>query len=51
VWRCSPHRPRAEKPDLAAILSNLQAREVLFIDEIHRMSPVIEKSSIRPWSF
>ena len=33
-----------EKPgDLAAILSNLQAREVLFIDEIHRMSPVIEE--------
>jgi Holliday junction DNA helicase RuvB len=27
--------------DVAAILSNLQAREVLFIDEIHRMSPVV----------
>ncbi len=36
--------PVLEKPgDLAAILSNLQAREVLFIDEIHRMSPVIEE--------
>ena len=33
-----------EKPgDLAGILSNLQAREVLFIDEIHRMSPAIEE--------
>lgn len=36
--------PVLEKPgDLAAILSNLQSREVLFIDEIHRMSPVIEE--------
>ena len=43
-----PMRPTAgpviEKPgDLAAMLSNLQAREVLFIDEIHRMSPAIEE--------
>ena len=43
-----PIRPTAgpviEKPgDLAAMLSNLQAREVLFIDEIHRMSPAIEE--------
>jgi Holliday junction DNA helicase RuvB len=43
-----PMRPTAgpviEKPgDLAAILSTLQAREVLFIDEIHRMSPAIEE--------
>ena len=29
--------------DLAAILSNLQAREVLFIDEVHRMAPAIEE--------
>src|SRR5215204_4288036 len=29
--------------DLAGILSNLQAREVLFIDEIHRMPPAIEE--------
>ena len=36
--------PVIEKPgDLAAILTNLQEREVLFIDEIHRMSPIIEE--------
>ena len=36
--------PVLEKPgDLAAILTNLQARDVLFIDEIHRMSPTIEE--------
>jgi holliday junction DNA helicase RuvB len=36
--------PVIEKPgDLAGILSNLQAREVLFIDEIHRMAPSIEE--------
>jgi Holliday junction DNA helicase RuvB len=36
--------PVLEKPgDLAAILTGLQAREVLFIDEIHRMSPAIEE--------
>ena len=29
--------------DLAALLTNLQARDVLFIDEIHRLSPVIEE--------
>ena len=29
--------------DLAALLTNLQEREVLFIDEIHRMSPLIEE--------
>jgi Holliday junction DNA helicase RuvB len=29
--------------DLAAMLSNLQEREVLFIDEVHRMSPAIEE--------
>ena len=27
--------------DLAAILTNLEANDVLFIDEIHRMSPVV----------
>ena len=33
-----------EKPgDLAGILTNLGDREVLFIDEIHRMSPTIEE--------
>ncbi len=36
--------PVLEKPgDLAAILTNLREREVLFIDEIHRMSPAIEE--------
>ena len=36
--------PVIERPgDLAAILSNLQAREALFIDEVHRMSPAIEE--------
>jgi len=29
--------------DLAAMLTNLQPREVLFIDEIHRLSPAIEE--------
>jgi Holliday junction DNA helicase RuvB len=33
-----------ERPgDLAAILTNLQAGDVLFIDEIHRLSPVVEE--------
>ncbi len=36
--------PVIERPgDLAAMLSALQAREVLFIDEVHRMSPAIEE--------
>jgi Holliday junction DNA helicase RuvB len=36
--------PVLERPgDLAAILTNLGEREVLFIDEIHRMSAVIEE--------
>src|SRR5919112_1286732 len=36
--------PVIERPgDLAAMLSNLQAREVLFIDEVHRMPPAIEE--------
>ena len=43
-----PIRPTAgpviEKAgDLAAMLTNLQARDVLFIDEIHRMAPTIEE--------
>ena len=29
--------------DLAAILTNLQPRDVLFIDEIHRLQPVVEE--------
>jgi Holliday junction DNA helicase RuvB len=36
--------PVIEKPgDLAAMLTNLQEREVLFIDEVHRMAPSIEE--------
>jgi len=36
--------PVLEKPgDLAAILTNLADHDVLFIDEIHRMAPVIEE--------
>ena len=36
--------PVLERPgDLAAILTNLKAREVLFIDEVHRMAPAIEE--------
>src|SRR5437762_13002001 len=36
--------PVLEKPgDLAAILTNLAERDVLFIDEIHRMTPTIEE--------
>ena len=30
--------------DLAAILTNLQERDVLFIDEVHRMQPAIEET-------
>src|SRR5436309_8857493 len=30
--------------DLAALLTNLEPRDVLFIDEIHRLSPVVEES-------
>ena len=29
--------------DLAALLTNLQPRDVLFIDEIHRLSPAVEE--------
>ena len=36
--------PVLEKPgDIAALLTNLQENDVLFIDEIHRLSPVIEE--------
>ena len=36
--------PELERPgDLAALLTNLQPRDVLFIDEIHRLSPVVEE--------
>jgi Holliday junction DNA helicase RuvB len=33
----------AKAGDLAAILTNLEPRDVLFIDEIHRLSPVVEE--------
>jgi len=33
----------AKAGDLAAILTNLQARDVLFIDEIHRLNPAVEE--------
>ena len=33
----------AKSGDLAALLTNLEAGDVLFIDEIHRMSPVVEE--------
>ena len=36
--------PAIERPgDLAALLSNLEAGDVLFIDEIHRLSPSVEE--------
>jgi Holliday junction DNA helicase RuvB len=36
--------PVLERPgDLAAMLTNLEAGDVLFIDEIHRLSPVVEE--------
>ena len=36
--------PAIEKPgDLAAILTNLEERDVLFVDEIHRLSSVVEE--------
>jgi Holliday junction DNA helicase RuvB len=36
--------PVLEKPgDLAGLLTNLEAGDVLFIDEIHRLSPVVEE--------
>lgn len=36
--------PVIDKPgDLAGLLTNLEERDVLFIDEIHRLSPVVEE--------
>ncbi|HSV76819.1 MAG TPA: Holliday junction branch migration DNA helicase RuvB [Bacteroidales bacterium] len=36
--------PVLDKPgDLAGLLTNLESRDVLFIDEIHRLSPVVEE--------
>ncbi len=36
--------PAIERKDLAGILSHLKERDVLFIDEIHRLSPVVEEN-------
>ena len=37
--------PVLERPkDLAAILSNLRERDVLFVDEIHRLNPTVEET-------
>ncbi|HEX6945034.1 MAG TPA: Holliday junction branch migration DNA helicase RuvB, partial [Casimicrobiaceae bacterium] len=37
--------PVLERPgDLAALLTNLEPRDVLFIDEIHRLNPVVEEN-------
>ena len=33
-----------KKGDLVALLTNLEARDVLFIDEIHRLNPILEES-------
>jgi|GEM_PF-635600 len=38
-----PMVPREGTGDLAALLTNLQAGDVLFVDEIHRLSPVVEE--------
>ena len=35
--------------DLAALLTNLDPGDVLFIDEVHRLPTSWKKSSIRPW--
>ena len=36
--------PVLDKPsDLAGLLTNLEPRDVLFIDEIHRLNPVVEE--------
>ncbi len=36
--------PVLDKPgDLAGLLTNLQERDILFIDEIHRLSPIVEE--------
>jgi len=42
--------PVLDKPgDLAGLLTNLEPNDVLFIDEIHRLSPIVEEYLIRPW--
>ena len=42
--------PVLERPgDLAAILTNLEPNDVLFVDEIHRLSPVVEEVTQDLW--
>jgi len=42
--------PVIERPgDLAAILTNLEPRDVLFIDEIHRLPHIVEEILYPPW--
>jgi Holliday junction DNA helicase RuvB len=42
--------PVIERPgDLAALLTNLQEGDVLFIDEIHRLNPAIEEVLYPRW--
>lgn len=42
--------PVLDKPgDLAGILTSLEENDVLFIDEIHRLSPVVEEYRTRRW--
>jgi Holliday junction DNA helicase RuvB len=36
--------PAIERKDLAGLVSHLKERDVLFIDEIHRLSPVVEEN-------
>ena len=36
-------RDSARSGDLAALLTNLTARDILFIDEIHRLNPAVEE--------
>jgi Holliday junction DNA helicase RuvB len=38
-----------KKGDLAGLLTALAPRDILFIDEIHRLSPAVEASARRPW--
>ena len=46
-WRCGSPRPAGpvlqKKLDLTGILSNIRARQVFFIDEVHRLLPDVEE--------
>ena len=44
--------PVLDKPgDLAGLLTSLEANDVLFIDEIHRLSPVVEEYLYSPMAY